>query len=146
MDALQLYVLGRQLLKIADASFEESGTSVPARGLMLVLEDIATHPGSAISEITARTGLPQSHVSTSVGRFRERGMVETYADANDGRRTLVRAKPSYVRSADRRRTSSADNAIAAALEGASAATVRKLIADLESIAERLTPKTTREDS
>jgi hypothetical protein len=51
-----------------------------------------------------------------------------------------------VRSAGRRRTSSADNAIAAALEGASAATVRKLIADLESIAERLTPKTTREDS
>jgi DNA-binding MarR family transcriptional regulator len=112
MDGLRLYLLGRQLMKIADASFERSGTEAPPLGLMLLLEDIVTHPDSSIGEITARTGFPQSHVSTSVARFRERGIVEANADPSDGRRTLVHATPSYVRTASRRGTASADDAIA----------------------------------
>jgi DNA-binding MarR family transcriptional regulator len=137
VDALRLYVLGRQLMKIADATFERAGAHAPPRGETLVLEDIVTNPGSAISEITARTGLPQSHVSASVARFRDRGIVETFADPNDGRRTLVRATWSYVRAAGRRRSSSADDAIAAALEGTSAATKRKVLAALELLADEL---------
>ena len=140
MDALQLYVLGRQLVKIADASLGRAGADVPPRGQTLVLEDIVTNPGSAISEITARTGFPQSHVSTSVARFRDRGIVETYADPNDGRRTLVRATRAYMRTASRRATSSADEAVTAALEGASAATKRKVLAALELLADELGAK------
>jgi DNA-binding MarR family transcriptional regulator len=147
VDGLRLYLLGRQLMKIADASFERAGVDVPPRGLMLMLEDIVTHPASAINEITARTGFPQSHVSTTVAQLRERGIVETVADPNDGRRTLVRATRAYVRAASRRKTSSADDAIAAALEGASAATVRQVVAELESLADRLVPNAmTTEDS
>ena len=118
MDGLELYVLGRELTKLADASFRRAGTVAPPPGLALVLEDIATHPGSAITEITARTGFPQSHVSSAVARFKQRGMVETWADPNDGRRTLVHAKPSYVRRAGRRRTDTVDRAIVAAVRDA----------------------------
>jgi DNA-binding MarR family transcriptional regulator len=39
--------------------------------------------------------LPQSHVSASVARFRERGTVETAADPDDRRRTLVRLHDEY---------------------------------------------------
>jgi DNA-binding MarR family transcriptional regulator len=139
VDGLRLYLLGRQLVKIADASFERAGTEAPPRALTLVLEDIVTNPGSAISEITSRTGFPQSHVSTSVARLRGRGIVETFADPDDGRRTLVRANPSYVRAARRRGTNPADDAIAAALEGANPATVRKVVAALELLADHLIP-------
>src|SRR5690348_9614919 len=116
MDALELYLLGRQLMKIADASFGAMGAAGPPLGLRLVLEDIATHPESSISEITARTGFPQSHVSSAVARFREQDIVVTHADPNDGRRTLVRATPSYVRRAARRGSVSADDAIATVLD------------------------------
>jgi DNA-binding MarR family transcriptional regulator len=78
-------------------------------------------------------------VSTSVARFRERGIVETHADPDDGRRTLVRATSSYVRTASLRGTKSADNAIAAALDGADPRTVRDVIAALESLADQLMP-------
>jgi DNA-binding transcriptional ArsR family regulator len=138
VDSLRLYLLGRQLVKIADASFDRSGAAAPPLGLTLVLEDIVTHPESSISEITARTGFPQSHVSTSVARFRERGIVETSADPSDGRRTLVRAKRSYVRSAGRRGSASADDAIRAALGDAADVAV-DVIGMLESLADRLMP-------
>jgi DNA-binding MarR family transcriptional regulator len=139
MDGLRLYLLGRQLMKIADASFDRSGAASPPLGLMLVLEDIVSHPDSSIKEITARTGFPQSHVSTSVARFRERGVVDTKTDPSDGRRTLVRATPSSVRAAGRRGADSADEAIAGALENPDPASVREVIAALESIAEQLMP-------
>jgi DNA-binding MarR family transcriptional regulator len=56
----------------------------------LVLIDIAYHPASSISEITERTGFPQSHVSQSVAKLRELGVLETTVDSADRRRTLVR--------------------------------------------------------
>jgi DNA-binding MarR family transcriptional regulator len=137
VDGLRLYLLGRRLVKIADTSFEQSGADVPPLGLMLVLEDVVTHPGSSISEITARTGFPQSHVSTTVARFRGRGMVETVADPADGRRTLVRATPAYVRTATRRSTASADGAIAQAFGVPDAEQASEVVATLDSLAERL---------
>jgi DNA-binding transcriptional ArsR family regulator len=135
-----LYLLGRQLTKIADASFEQSGTDRPPLGLMLVLEDVVSHPDSSISEITGRTGFPQSHVSNAVARFRERGIVDTHADPADGRRTLVRAEAGYVRSARRRAPGPADPAIAAALASAGPKVVRDVVAALELLAEHLVPR------
>src|SRR5262245_53233081 len=137
MDGLELYLLGRQLAKIAEASFDPAPADRPPLGLMLVLEDVATHPGSSISEITKRTGFPQSHVSSAVARFRERGIVETAADPQDGRRTIVRAKAAYLRSASRRRTRSADAAIADALGDAEPGVVREVVDALERVAALL---------
>ena len=51
----------------------------------------------------------------------------------------MRATSSYVRTASRRGTSSADDAIAAALDGADPSTVRDVIAALESLADQLMP-------
>jgi hypothetical protein len=59
----------------------------------LVLADVFAHPGSSISEITARTGMPQSHVSETVARLREQGTVESFPDPADRRRTRQRAAP-----------------------------------------------------
>src|SRR5580693_7809367 len=58
-------------------------------GPSLVLRDVFAHPGSSITDITARTGLPQSYVSESVARLRSQGILETSADPADRRRTLV---------------------------------------------------------
>ncbi len=51
------------------------------------------HPDSSISEITERTGFPQSLVSTAVAKLRDVGVVETEPDPTNRRRTLVRAAP-----------------------------------------------------
>ena len=77
-----------------------------------MLLDIAANPGSSISEITARTGYPQSHVSTSVIKLRHFGAVRTEVDPRDRRRTLVWVVPETVRRAHSRITSTADAAIA----------------------------------
>src|SRR4029077_6957323 len=93
MNALDLIVLGRQLTKIGEEVLRGSGDPAgqdagghgqrPARasgrpgqapflppGPSLVLGDVFAHPGSSITAITARTGLPQSYVSESVARLR----------------------------------------------------------------------------
>lgn len=64
-------------------------TRVPS-SVRMVLLDIAEHPDSFISQIVERTGLPQSLVSQTVARLRDRGAVSTAVDPSDRRRTLVR--------------------------------------------------------
>lgn len=64
-------------------------------GDLLVLADVFAHPGSSISEITARTGMPQSHVSETVARLRDQGTVESFPDPADRRRTLVRVSAEH---------------------------------------------------
>jgi len=90
MNATELFLLGRKLMDLAESALPRGviGTSV-----RLVLIDIAYHPGSSISEITERTGFPQSHVSQSVAKLRELGVLETSVDPSDRRRTLVRPTP-----------------------------------------------------
>ena len=57
--------------------------------VQLVLVDVGDHPGSSVSEVVARPGLPQSLVSAAIARLREGGALTTETDANDRRRTLV---------------------------------------------------------
>jgi hypothetical protein len=85
--------------------------AVPS-GLRLIVTDIAEHAGSSIGEIAARTGLPQSYVSTSVARLRDRKAVRTAADPGDRRRTLVTLSESVPARAGRRGAVSIDGAIA----------------------------------
>jgi DNA-binding MarR family transcriptional regulator len=120
-------------MKLAEEGLPGQGVNTSAR---LVLLDVVSNPGSSISEITARTGYPQSHVSTSVMKLREFGAVRTEADPRDRRRTLVWVIPEAVQRARSRVISTADTAVARALDQATAAEVADVIAALEMLAER----------
>lgn len=63
------------------------------RTVLIVVSDVRTHPGSAISEIVTRTGLPQSAVSAAVARLRKAGAIVTEPDARDRRRLLIQPVP-----------------------------------------------------
>jgi len=90
VNALDLYLLGRSLMKLGEEAMRGDNAPAVPTGIRLILIDLVEHPGSSIGEITARTGLPQSHVSQSVARLRARGAVATASDPHDGRKTLVR--------------------------------------------------------
>jgi len=99
VNASELFLLGRKLMKLGEAAIPaspqaEAGATTSVR---LVMADIAYHPGSSVSEITERTGFPQSLVSLSVAKLREFGVVQTEPDPADRRRTLVRPAEGLVR-------------------------------------------------
>jgi MarR family len=112
VNALDLYLLGRRLMKIGEGAMRGSDAPAVPSGLRLIVTDIAESPGSSIGEIAARTGLPQSYVSTSVARLRGRGAVRTTGDPNDGRRTLVEFSQSIPARAARRGSVPVDGALA----------------------------------
>ena len=76
--AFDLIVLGRQLTRIGESVMR--GQAPPSQPTLtgMVLADVFAYPRSSISEITARVGMPQSHVSETVARMREQGTVETF--------------------------------------------------------------------
>jgi DNA-binding MarR family transcriptional regulator len=85
----QLLQLGRKLLEIAKDELMDEGDAALSVGEMAVIADVLYHPGSTVAEITARTGLAQSRVSTAISSLRTLGAVETRPDTSDRRRTLV---------------------------------------------------------
>ncbi|WP_253885214.1 MarR family winged helix-turn-helix transcriptional regulator [Actinokineospora diospyrosa] len=90
MDGVELFRLGRTLTRLGEKAIPPAGFhDLPVR-VRSVLVDVFEHPDSPIQDITARTGLPQSHVSASVARLREVGVLTTTQDPADRRRTLVR--------------------------------------------------------
>jgi DNA-binding MarR family transcriptional regulator len=136
MKSTDLFLLGRRLMKLAEEGLPGQGVNNSVR---FVLLDIAANPGSSINEITARTGFPQSHVSTSVMKLRQFGAVRTENDPRDRRRTLVWVVPKAVQQAHSRVTSTVDTAITRALGNRPAAEVAEVIGALEMVAERLSP-------
>ena len=97
MNGLQLFLLGRKLMKLGEEAIPPSGFHQMPTSVRSVLVDVYTHPGSSVSEITARTGFPQSHVSASVARLRDEGGVIATTDPADRRRTLVAPNPEISR-------------------------------------------------
>jgi DNA-binding MarR family transcriptional regulator len=142
MNSTELFLLGRQLIKLAEEGLPGQGGNTNAR---FVLIDVGSHPGTSISEITARTGFPQSHVSMLVTRLRDRGMVRTEVDPLDRRRTLVNVVPDVIHQARRRITSTVEGPIARALGTNEPAKVAEVVDALQLVASRLglTPTTTR---
>lgn len=136
MKSTDLFLLGRRLMKLAEEGLPAKGVNNSAR---LVLIDIGVNPGSSINEITARTGYPQSHVSTSVSRLREFGAVRTEADPRDRRRTLVWIVPEAVERARSQVISTVDAAIGRALGNPPAADLAQVVGALEMLAERFEP-------
>jgi DNA-binding MarR family transcriptional regulator len=144
VNAVEVYLLGRKLMKIAESAFaaDQPGGGLPT-SVRMVLVDISAHPGSSIGEITARTGFPQSHVSTSVARLREQGVLETSVDAVDGRRTLVSVGESFRERLATRPPVPVDAALAAELASPDRADLAQVIDALEAVAERLLPQALR---
>jgi DNA-binding MarR family transcriptional regulator len=134
MKSADLFLLGRRLMKLAEEGLPGQGVN---NSLRFVLLDVAANPGSSIREITARTGFPQSHVSTLVIKLRQFGAVRTEIDPRDRRRTLVWVVPAVVQRAHSRITATSDAAIARALGNPPATKVAEVIGALEMVAERL---------
>lgn len=139
MDAVELYLLGRKLMKIGEGAFPKLEVGAPTTSVRMVLVDVSAHPDSSIGEITSRTGFPQSHISTSVAQLRNLGVLETSTDPRDGRRTLVRLAPGMHRRATRRASDAVDGALAAALNSPDAAELAEIIVALELLAGRFIP-------
>jgi hypothetical protein len=93
MNALELLVLGRVLMKIAGEAMPAAGPEQAPASVRSILIDVSEHPGTSIGEIAARTGFPQSHVSLAIARLKEGRVIVTTVDPRDRRRTLVRASP-----------------------------------------------------
>lgn len=146
MNGVELFLLGRTLMKIGEEALpqpvgEHGRRPGGTRSVLIVLSDIVEHPDSAVGEIAARTGLPQSQVSTAVARLKEAGSITTAPDPADRRRLLVRpaAEPS-TRVAEIR-TGTVDAALAAALGTDDREPIDEVTTALETLARHLTPAT-----
>jgi DNA-binding MarR family transcriptional regulator len=137
VDALDLYLLGRRLARIGETALQAPGTDRVPPAAALVLGDVLVHPGSSITEITERTGFPQSYVSKSVGRLREAGLAEAVPDPADGRRTLVRPTPAVAARIADRAGRSIGPALADALGPADASATAEVTAALQVLVDHL---------
>jgi DNA-binding MarR family transcriptional regulator len=115
MDGVRLHRLGKRLIDLSRTVTTDSGDPSLTACEVAVLEDVFKHPDSPVSDIHARTGFAQSHVSVSVARLAERGLVHTEPDPADRRRTLVSLADPARRAIVRRATRPADSAIADAV-------------------------------
>jgi DNA-binding MarR family transcriptional regulator len=141
MDAVEVYLLGRKLMKIAQSAFaNDPRSSELPTSVRMVLVDISAHPDSSIGEITARTGFPQSHVSASVARLKEQGVVETTVDIDDGRRTLVRLATSFNERLTTRTPIPINAALSAKLPSPDPEVLAKVLDALELLAEQMIPR------
>jgi DNA-binding MarR family transcriptional regulator len=139
MNAAELYMLGRKLMKIADGALPMPDGNRPPTTLRMVVLDVVENPGSSIGEITERTGFPQSLVSMSVKRLRKYGVLETYADSEDGRRTLVRVVEEFAAMRATQPMPPVDDQLAEAIGPATTEELQQIQAALEVLAQRLIP-------
>ncbi|GAA2096723.1 hypothetical protein GCM10009759_26220 [Kitasatospora saccharophila] len=89
MDGVRLLRLGKRLTELGRAMVTDHASAALTPGEIAVISDVYQHPGSSVQDIRVRTGFAQSHVSTSVARLRERGLLDAAPDPADGRRTLL---------------------------------------------------------
>lgn len=139
MDGFELFQLGRKLMRLGEQSMPEitfRHLSGPAR---TVVFDAFENPGSSISDITARVRFPQSQVSACVARLREAGVVTSFADPQDRRRTLVRPTDEALRRSHARPTAKIDTALAKAIGSTEPAELERVKDALEALAELLDP-------
>jgi DNA-binding MarR family transcriptional regulator len=138
-----LFLLGRKLMQIAEGALPEGKMATSGR---LVFVDVVYHPNSSITEITERTGFPQSLVSTAVARLRDLGLLESGLDPIDRRRTLVRATPALKAIEGRLGPVSIDDVIARELAAGDRAALTNVIAALDLLSRLLTPEVMSEDA
>lgn len=145
MDALDLIILGRQLGRIGEhamrgGDLEDESVALHAAlpvGALIVMRDVLAHPGSSITDITGRTGLPQSYVSESVNKLRIKGIAEINADPADRRRTLVRLTATQIDQVARHSARIADDLLRTQLGDLPDDAAVRLIAMLTELARAL---------
>ncbi|MGR6923436.1 MarR family winged helix-turn-helix transcriptional regulator [[Actinomadura] parvosata] len=142
MNGVELFLLGRTLMKIGEEAMPSEGIgeqSTSARTVLIVVSDLRAHPETTVGEIAARTGLPQSAVSAAIGRLRSAGAVIAETDPRDRRRTIIREAPEVSERVTRVRDTPIDAAVAAALRTNDPQRVRETVVALEELADRLIP-------
>lgn len=139
MNGERLYRLGRRLMALARTAMADPDDPVVSAGEAAVIDDLLDHPGSAVQEITSRTGFAQSYVSATVARLRAKGWVETAVDPTDRRRTLVRLPDLMIRATAERERRSVEDALAAALPDLGAPARDEALTLLDALAQRLLP-------
>jgi DNA-binding MarR family transcriptional regulator len=140
---MSLFLLGRKLMQIANGALPQGKTATSAR---LIFVDVAYHANSSISEITERTGFPQSLVSTAVARLCDMGMLASGPDPHDRRRTLVRTTPAPSGVRDRLSRLTIDDLIAKELASDDRAELTEVIAALDLLSRLLTPEVLSDDA
>lgn len=144
VNGVELFLLGRTLMKIGEEALPDppGGTGRYAGSTLLVLivaSDIAAHPDTAVGEIAARTGLPQSQVSAAVARLKEAGSVQTAPDPADRRRVLVRQAAEVSERVTRVRATGIEDALAAAVGSDDPQRLREVCEALDVLARNLMP-------
>jgi DNA-binding MarR family transcriptional regulator len=139
MNGLELFLLGRKLMKLGEEAIPPSGFHQVPTSVRSVLMDVYEHPGSSVSEITGRTGFPQSHVSASVARLRESGALITTTDPTDRRRTLATPNPEVRRGISSLDWGPVDEVLARAIGTSDPGQAAEAVTALELLARLLTP-------
>jgi DNA-binding MarR family transcriptional regulator len=139
VNGLELFLLGRKLMKLGEEAIPRSGFHRMPTSVRSVMVDAYEHPGSSVSEITARTGFPQSHVSASVNRLREAGALITITDPADRRRTLVSPNPEVRRGVPSMPWEPLDAVLARAIGTGDPGQAAEAVAALELLARLLMP-------
>lgn len=98
MNAAALHLLARHLRALALQSSGIEGEATPSLSELVIVEDVAHHPGTPIGEIARRVGLAQSLVSKTVAELREAAILTSQPDVTDGRRVLVSLVPETLES------------------------------------------------
>ncbi|GAA3431526.1 MarR family winged helix-turn-helix transcriptional regulator [Kutzneria kofuensis] len=130
MDGVRLHRLGKRLIDLARQVTTDAGDTALTPGEVAVLEDVLKHPGSVVTEIQARTGFAQSHVSASVSRLREQGLIVAAPDPEDRRRTRLTLADIAHRAIMRRAGRPADDTIAEVVGTEKAERVLRLLEEL----------------
>jgi DNA-binding MarR family transcriptional regulator len=134
MDGVLLLRLAKRLAELGREVVAEAGATALTPGEVAVVADVFRHPGSSVRAVGARTGFAQSHVSGSVARLRERGLVSVDADPADRRRTRISLTDRALEAVHRRAEHSADGVLARALpDPAQAERAGRLLAELATL-------------
>jgi DNA-binding MarR family transcriptional regulator len=139
---MSLFLLGRKLMQIAEGALPGGKTATSRR---LVFVDVAYHPNSSITEITKRTGFPQSLVSTAVAGLRQLGLLQSEPDPLDRRRTLVRTTPALKAIHERLGSVSIDDILARELTAEDQGELTDVITAIDLLSRLLTPEVLTDD-
>ncbi|WP_369229278.1 MarR family winged helix-turn-helix transcriptional regulator [Streptomyces sp. R21] len=145
MNGVELFLLGRALMKIGEEALPEPPGGArryagSTRLVLVVASDIAAHPDTAVGEIAARTGLPQSQVSSAIARLKEAGSVQTAPDPVDRRRVLVRQAAEVSERVAQVRAVGIEDALAMALGSDDPQRLREVSEALDVLARNLLPQ------
>jgi DNA-binding MarR family transcriptional regulator len=127
VNGYELFLLGRTLMKLGQQAMpgeDELPASVRA-----VMDDVFAHPNSSVGDIVARTGFPQSHVSASITKLKEAGVLVAAVDLKDRRRILIRRSPK----APRNTAAPIDEVLAGALGTDDPAALATVVSALEAL-------------